>query len=229
VSSRRVASAAGSDVSHIPHLLIPGPWDDAALEPGHDASHHLTRVLRRRDGDPISYTDGRGRLGTGRLERGAVVRGNEVSIPRPAMPVLAVAPPTHKDRTRFLIEKLAELGVQELRWLRTRFGEGRVPAADKVEAWCRSAVEQSRSAWMMVVRHDLVDVGDLPEGTVFADRSGRECGALAGVPCVAVGPEGGWAVGEFPVGAHTLAFASGVLRVETAAIAAAVLANRIVG
>jgi len=214
-------------VAHTPHVLIAEPWDGTALEPGRDASHHLARVLRKRDGDEVSYTDGRGRLGTGTMEAGAVARGNELSIPRPTMPVLAVAPPVQKERARFLIEKLAELGVQELRWLRTRFGEGRVPAVDKVEAWCRSAVEQSRSAWVMVVGHDLVDVCDLPDGTVFADQAGSQLAALAGVPCVAVGPEGGWAEGEFPERAPTFAFAPGVLRVETAAIAAAVLANRI--
>ncbi|MEX1043869.1 MAG: 16S rRNA (uracil(1498)-N(3))-methyltransferase [Acidimicrobiia bacterium] len=41
---------------------------------------------------------------------------------------------------------------------------------------------------------------------------------------MAIGPEGGWAPGEIPEGAPVRSFGTSVLRVETAAVAAAVLA-----
>ena len=66
-----------------------------------------------------------------------------------------------------------------------------------------------------------VTVEDLPAGTVFADVDGPRT-AVRGAPCVAVGPEGGWAPGELPERAPLVSLAATVLRVETAAIAAAI-------
>lgn len=212
-------------MGHIPHVLLAGPWRGATIPLDETARHHLTRALRRADGDPVTYTDGAGRIGAGTYADGAVTRGDEREAARSASPVLAVAPPAQRDRVRFLVEKVAELGVPELWWLRTRYGEGRPPAIEKARAWCRSALEQSRSAWLMDVSDDLVSIDSLPPGTVFADRAGNSDGSLAHSPCVAIGPEGGWAEDEIPATARTVALAPGVLRVETAAITAAALAN----
>lgn len=211
-------------MGHVPHLLVPGPWDAPIIPLDDSARHHLRKALRRSDGDPVTYTDGLGRRGEGALADDGVVRGEEAEVARPIRPVIAVAPPADKDRVRFVVEKLAELGTLELWWLETRYGEGRVPAASKVEAWCRAALEQSRAAWLTTVRSNLVAIGDLPEGTVFADQSGAAAN-LARVPCIAVGPEGGWSPDELPETAQTVSLGATVLRVETAAIASAVIAN----
>ncbi|HSJ27852.1 MAG TPA: 16S rRNA (uracil(1498)-N(3))-methyltransferase [Acidimicrobiia bacterium] len=208
-------------MAHVPHVYLPGPWQDAILPLDDPAHRHLRRVLRRADGDPVSYTDGTGTVGEGTLRGAAVVRGSEQAEPRRRALSMAVAPPSHKDRVRFLVEKLAELGVAELRWLATRFGEGRPPDPAKVHTWCRSALEQSRSAWLMSVDPEPVAIGDLPGGTVFADIAGVHPSQLQGVTWVAVGPEGGWATGELPADARTVSFGREVLRVETAAMVAA--------
>ena len=212
-------------MGHIPHLYVPAPWHDTVLGVDAAGMHHLRRALRRTDGDPVTYTDGVGVFGEGRLDGDRVIRGAETSVPRPNRPVIAVAAPTQKDRLRFLVEKVAELGTLDLWWLRTRFGEGNPPSADKAHAWSRSALEQSRSAWLMQVGTAPVDVADLPPGTVFADRAGRDDADVGNAPCVAIGPEAGWSDDEIPEAAPTMALGSTVLRVETAAIAAAVLAN----
>lgn len=208
---------------HVPHLYVPGPWESPALPLTDAAVGHLRKSLRRSDGDVLSYTDGAGRIGEGSLEGGDVIRGDEREAPRGRFPVIAVAAPANKDRVRFLVEKLAELGTPELWWLTTGFGEGRLPPDDKVESWCRSALEQSRSAWLMRVSRRMIGLDELPSGTVFADQAGSSDG-IGTAPCVAIGPEGGWAPGEIPEGAPLRSFGRSVLRVETAAIAAAVLA-----
>lgn len=205
---------------HVPHLLLAGSWDAEIVPLDHEAAHHLGTVLRRKPGESVTYTDGAGTIGAGELLDGAVRRGQERKVSPPPRTVVAVAPPTARDRARFLVEKLGELGVAELRWIRTRHGEGRPPSEDKVAMWCRGALEQSRGAWLMRVSGP-VSVTDLPEGTVFADAEGERI-AVTGVPCLAVGPEGGWAPDEIPAGAPTVSFGPSVLRVETAAIVAAV-------
>ena len=212
-------------MGHVPHLYIPAPWQDTALSIDPAAVHHLRRALRRSDGDPVTYTDGVGALGDGHLEGDWIIRGSETTVPRPSRPVIAVAAPSQKDRVRFLVEKVAELGTLDLWWIRTRFGEGRPPAPDKAQAWSRSALEQSRSAWLMQVGTAPVDFSDLPAGTVFADREGSEVSDLARASCVAIGPEAGWSADEVPVTAPRVSLGPMVLRVETAAMAAAVLAN----
>src|SRR5690606_9106519 len=186
---------------------------------------HLRRALRRTDGDPLTYTDGAGLVGSGVLEGDALLRGAETPVPKPQRPVIAAAPPAQKDRARVLVEKLAELGTLELWWITTRFGEGRPPSPDKARAWSRGGLEPRRSAGLMTVRDGPVEIADLPSGTLFADRSGGRRADLAAAPCVAIGPEAGWAEGEIPTGAPVVALGASVLRVETAAIAAAVLAN----
>ena len=212
-------------MAHVPHLLLAGPWVGESIPVDTETSHHLTRALRRTDGDEVSYTDGQGRLGRGTYTAGSVLRGSEHDVERRDLPVIAVPPPASKDRARILVEKLAELGVTELWWLQTEYGEGRPPAGPKSVAWCRAALEQSRSAWLLTVSEEMVPISSLPSGSVFADQTGERPASLANVPCVAIGPEGGWAPGEIPSPAETVALADGVLRVETAAIAAAVLAN----
>lgn len=210
-------------MAHVPHLLLAEPWEGETISLDHETSHHIATVLRRQPGDPVTYTDGAGAFGEGVLVEGAVRRGPESAVSEPPITVLAVAPPSARDRARFLVEKLAELGVAELIWLRTRHGEGRPPSPDKVGMWCRSALEQSRGTWLMRVSGP-VSISELPPGTVFADSTGERVD-LTGVPCVAVGPEGGWAPDEIPAGASTVALGTTVLRVETAAIVAAVRAS----
>jgi molecular chaperone DnaJ len=58
---------------------------------------------------------------------------------------------------------------------------GAAAGPDEVEAWCRSALEQSRSAWLMRVHPRLVAIDDLPAGTVFADRAGSHPSRLRDV------------------------------------------------
>jgi 16S rRNA (uracil1498-N3)-methyltransferase len=210
---------------HTPHVLISSPWEGERLAVDDARRHHLDRVLRRTDGDPLSYTDGSGRRGNGLYRAGAVVRGEEWEVPRPVLPMIAVAPPAQRDRQRFLVEKLAELGAIELRWLRTRFGEGRPPGDTRTRAWCESALEQSRRAWLLAVDSDPIAIDELPPQTVFLDATGVPAGDVAWrVPCLAIGPEGGWAAEEVPPSAPTVSLGDGALRVETAAVAALAVA-----
>lgn len=212
-------------MGHVPHLYVPAPWPDTAVTIDPAGVHHLRRALRRSDGDPVTYTDGAGSIGDGHLDGDRIIRGSESHVPRPIRPVIAVAAPSQKDRVRFLVEKVAELGTLDLWWIRTRFGEGSPPSADKAHAWSRSALAQSRSAWLMQIGTAPVDIAELPVGTVFADRTGSEGVDIGAAPCVAIGPEGGWAPDEVPDLAPRVSLGPTVLRVETAAMAAAVLAN----
>lgn len=208
-------------MGHVPHLHIPRPWDGGRLPLSDDQQHHLRRVLRVGPGDPVSYTDGAGAVGSGELSEADVERGEEESVPPPLDLTVAVAPPASRHRARFLVEKLAEIGVRRLVWVRTRRSEGRPPSADKARAWAVAALEQSRGGWLMeVVSGSIADFE--PETMVVADPDGPpEPGGEATV--LLVGPEGGLDTDEVPDGVRRISLGPTILRVETAAIAGAIL------
>ncbi len=215
---------------HVPHLYLPAPWEGPELALPPPAAHHLRRVLRRGDGAAVTYTDGAGALGDGTLHGGSLRRGEERSVPLPSPAVtVAVAPPRSADRARLVVEKLAELGVDRLIWVRTEHGQARPPQPAKVRAWAVGALEQSRGAHLLAADEGAVAPGDLTGTLWVADPSGDPPPAGAGPVTVLVGPEGGLAPGEVPAHGRRIGLGSRVLRTETAAVAAAVLALQAAG
>ena len=208
--------------------------DLAALVLDEEAAHHLSSVLRLRPGEAVEATDGRGGLvpcvwaGAGRLDAvGPVV----VSPPR--SPVLTVGfVPVKGDRPDWAVQKLTELGVDRIvllssersvvRWAEER-AAGHVARLERV---ARSALMQSRQVWLPEV------VGVVPVGEVLAGGAAEAGVAVAdlggppldaGVHTVLVGPEGGWSEAEREWAGPRVGLGAGVLRAETAAVAAGVL------
>ncbi len=206
-------------MGHVPHLLVPGAWNGEYLEVAEEQRRHLEQVLRVGDGETVSYTNGNGALGSGRYQRGGVVRGDETRIPAPSDLIVVAAPPDNRDRARFLVEKLAEMGVAELVFLETRHGQGRLPNAGKVLAWSVSGLEQSRGAWLMKTSDRLASLAELDQPFVVCDQGGSRERPLART--VVIGPEGGWAPEEIPEDAIRWDLGDTVLRVETAVLVAA--------
>lgn len=206
-------------MAHVPHLLLEAPWDSQLVEISEAQAAHLERVLRLREGDPVSYTDGLGTLGDGRYQPGLVVRGDESKLERPTDLVVVVAPPSSRDRARFMIEKLSELGVAEVRFLETRHGQGRPPRSDRLRAWVVSGLEQSTGVWLMRTSTELVTLSGLDGPVAVCQQGGSKEPPHART--VVIGPEGGWAPGEVPEGAMLFDLGDTVLRVETAAVVAA--------
>jgi 16S rRNA (uracil1498-N3)-methyltransferase len=206
-------------MGHVPHLLLPGPWTGEIVELSEEQRHHLEKVLRIEEGEAVSYTDGEGSLGNGRILSGQVLRAEEGRVPAPSDLTVVVAPPDNKDRARFLVEKLAEMGAAELLFLDSRHGHGRPPSAEKARSWSVSGLEQSRGAWLMRTSDRLVEFADINPPFVVCDRGGPRDAPFART--VVIGPEGGWAPGEIPKDATLWGLGETVLRVETAALVAA--------
>lgn len=205
-------------MKHVPHLVLPPPWSGSALELPERKARHLTKVLRMQTGEKVSYTDGLGMVGSGVLSGESIERGEEGSVSRPTDLTVAVAPPAKKDRQRFLVEKLAELGVARLLWLETRHGETRIASGSKQLSWVEGAVEQSRGGYLMETSDDLVELPDLEGRVAVCRQAGSpEPGE---VDVVAIGPEGGFADSELPEDTRLWSLGPTVLRVETAAVVA---------
>lgn len=204
---------------HVPHLVVAAPWDGDELELTMIQWRHLTKVLRMGRGDRVSYTDGLGRMGTGRLATHSVKRGDETQVPRPSELTVAVAPPSSKDRQRYVVEKLAELGVSKLQWLATRHGKERVSSSSKVFAWALAATEQSRGAWLMETPGEPMELSALEGPLVICHPGGNR--DTPDARTIVIGPEGGLAEDEIPADVPTWDLGPTILRVETAAVVAA--------
>lgn len=206
-------------MAHIPHLFIPGPWVEDRLHVSDEQRRHLEKVLRLGQGEEVGYTDGTGSFGSGHYLAARVIRGEEGQAPRPSDLTVVSAPPDSRERARFLVEKLAELGVAGLRFLDTRHGHGRPPKVDRLRSWAVAGLEQSGGAWLMETSDALVTFADIEGPYVVCEMGGSSQRPSART--VVIGPEGGWAPGEIPEAAPRYSLGDTVLRVETAALVAA--------
>lgn len=199
-------------------MVVGAPWSGETVPLSVVQWRHLNKVLRLNRGDKVTYTDGLGTIGRGVLAQQAVERGDEEQLERPTTLTVAAAPPSSKDRQRFLVEKLAEMGVERLFWVETKHGKERLASPAKTFSWVLTATEQSRGAWLMEVGTELVRIEDLGAGWVACQQGGNI--DIPDTSTVVIGPEGGFAEGELPPDAPLWDLGRTTLRVETAAIVA---------
>ena len=201
------------------HVLVADP---AAPDLADDVAHHLFRVLRLRDGEVVTLTDGRGRWCPARVADGAVVTDGELRVEAPPESPLTIAVAIPKrDRPDWIVQKLTELGVPRIVLLHTERSVVRWDAdraAKHVAKLGRVAVEalqQSRGVWLPEIEGP-VDAREVLPSAVVAEPGGRELSPDDRV--VAVGPEGGWSADELAHARDHVAIGPTILRVETAAI-----------
>jgi 16S rRNA (uracil1498-N3)-methyltransferase len=212
------------------HVVV----DDIGVPALSDAdTHHLARVLRLRDGERVTATNGIGSWRWCRWVGGGLEPEGDVSTVQRPQPEVSVAFAIVKgDRLDWIVQKLTELGVDRVMPLEAercvvRWDAPKAAAqTERLRRIAREAAMQSRRVWLPVVDTlaPAVDVLSAPEA-YRADFGGRMLapGAAAGVHTVAIGPEGGWSPGERAVSDRVVALGDTVLRSETAAIAAGVL------
>lgn len=194
-------------------------------QPSDEDAHHLFRVLRLRDGERVSVTDGRGSWRIAVVAAGALVPDGDVVVePEPPAAVVATAVPKG-DRLEWMVQKLTELGATEIvlvdcarsvvRWDAARAAKQR----QRLERVVRDAACQSRRVWLpaLVGPVPFADVVARP-GMALADPDADES-VGAGVHGVLVGPEGGFTDDEVAAASRRVRLTGTVLRVETAAIA----------
>lgn len=211
--------------------------------------HHLERVLRLRPGQVVTVADGAGNWRCCTWVAGGLEPVGEVSaVPAPAPVVTVGLALTKGERPDWAVQKLTEMGVDRILFLVTARTVVR-PDAEAVDRrmqrWrrlAREAAMQSRRTMLPEVAGVLSLADVAAEADVAGDGVGRT-GAGAGVgvgvgvglaepggeppsldrPVVLVGPEGGWGPEELASGLPTVDLGPGVLRTESAAVAAAVL------
>ena len=210
-----------------------------------DEHHYLGRVRRVRVGDVIELIDGAGHRasakivamteGESRVEVGAV---EAVSEPRPHVRVLL--PLIKGDRMDYAIEKLVEVGVNEVIAWQAERSIVRLDASKRdarvahYAAVIEAAAKQSGRATLPTIAFAELRpaLRALPEGERYVLDPGGERGEPAGDDVTLVsGPEGGlsWIESEqlAAAGFRGMSLGPNTLRAETApVVAVAVIRNR---
>lgn len=114
-----------------------------------EEQQHIVKVLRMREGEEISITDGEGNLATGNL----IFEGKKVSLnvkevkenlPKFSPKLhIAVAPTKNIDRIEFFVEKATEMAISEITILQTEKTERKNLNIDKLRKQAIAASKQS--------------------------------------------------------------------------------------
>lgn len=138
--------------------------------PDEEAGHCL-RVLRLTTGDKITLTDGKGSFYEAEIaahtNKRCTVNILSSSLQEPLWTGhlhIALAPTKNMDRMEWLVEKITEIGVDEISFLNCRFSERKVIKLERIQKIVVSAIKQSLKARLPI----------LNEMTNFADFVNRD-------------------------------------------------------
>lgn len=204
------------------------------------AAHHLSRVLRLRDGAAIEVSDGAGHRADAVLTATGARMTSEVDAEVAHLPAIHVLQGLPRGRKHDdVVRMLTELGVDRITAVvaeRTQSPPDPTKSAKLIERWgavARGASEQARRSRLPQVGGPvaLADaLADLDEDTLLlaahlgatTDPLAALAGSAASVVAVAVGPEGGWSPAEAgrlqSAGAVLVSLGNSVLRTEHAAM-----------
>lgn len=227
----------------IPHFFVAEDAigaDQALL--GADDTRHLTTVLRARNGDPVTVSDGLGTIWTARyagLADGAarVELGDrtDVAPPRPALTVVHALPKQRK--LDDVVQRLTELGVHRIVPVHSRRSQVTLDerkAAKAVTRWravALAAAKQSRRARIPIVSEigewDSAFPPGIPGVVCWEESETGLRAVLEAAPppdeiVLGIGPEGGLDADEVAAsGLPAASLGPSILRTETAALVAA--------
>lgn len=206
--------------------------DSIALDAGDD--HHLFRVLRLRDGQAVTVSDGRGSwLRAVVTDRALVPTSNPIVEPPLLSTTIGTAIPKG-DRVEWMVQKLTELGADEIALLHCERsvvrwdGERAQRQMVRLARVAREAAMQSRRVWLprLAGPIDFAQVAKLPTAIV-ADPDGEPVDMFTGrgrdAVVVLIGPEGGLTDPERALCSRAVNLGRHILRIETAAVAAMAL------
>jgi len=213
---------------------------------GEEESAHCVRVLRKKAGDTIQITDGRGGFFEAVVNNNdpkkclvTIVSASGVLSQRPFRLHLAVAPTKNTDRFEWFLEKATEIGITEITPIICEHSERTVLRTDRLQKILISAMKQSMNLHLPVLNEPvkLADflkrefagqkfIGYVEEKqeVLLKDRyqKGSDCVIL-------IGPEGDFSKDELEKakdkGFETISLGNSRLRTETAALVATMTIN----
>ena len=123
--------------------------NDQEVRFSRDESKHIVKVLRKREGDKLHLTNGKGWIFETEITLAeqnncsAKILVSEKEPPAPYHLHLAVAPTKMNDRYEWFLEKATEIGVQEITPVICKHSERKVVKIQRFQRVIQSALKQS--------------------------------------------------------------------------------------
>lgn len=208
-----------------------------SLSLGPEEAHHCVKVLRKKSGDHIFVTDGKGHryeceIITADTRNLSLRVINEESVDKGWHHrfILAVAPTKNSDRMSWLVEKATEIGIDEICFVDCRYSERRHLNIERLKKNAISAMNQSLKVYLPEVKDmvPLKSIVNLPGEKYFGycdsafERKEFVNEYHGGDVVIAIGPEGDFDAKEVSMlteaGYLPVTFGTARLRTETAAL-----------
>jgi 16S rRNA (uracil1498-N3)-methyltransferase len=213
-----------------------------------DTSKHVIQVLRKKAGDEVLLTNGRGVKATATItddnrKRCGVrlIHQEREEEPQPRV-CIAISLVKNSARFEWFLEKATEIGVREIIPLLCERTEKEKFRYDRLNNILISAMLQSQQCWLPVL-HEPVNYTAAIDRTDYAHKFIAHClpeskqslaqrsSGLNGSSIIFIGPEGDFSEGEIATalqkGAQPVSLGTTRLRTETAGmVAAALLCSR---
>ena len=189
--------------------------------------HHLSRVLRLRDGQIVTCCDGRGAWRPCAWTSAGLEATGEVTVESAPSPALCVAvSPVKSDRIDDAVQRLVEIGIDRVLVLAplersvVRWGDDRARGhLERLRRIVRAAAMQSRRLHVPSIEGPVsFDDVVAADGVAVAEPGGRT--PWSEVTTVVIGPEGGFTPEEVARARRSVSLGGSILRAETAAVVA---------
>ncbi len=119
-----------------------------------EESKHIIRVLRKKEDDILTITNGKGLLLTSKITIAnpkkctAVILNSTEKEPSKSWIHLAVAPTKNNDRFEWFLEKATEIGINEITPIACENSERKVIKQERMEKVIQSAMKQSLQTFL---------------------------------------------------------------------------------
>lgn len=194
-----------------------------------DDAHHLAKVLRLRNGETVTCSNGVNAWRECAWNDGSLtVVGDVIDVEAPTPALRVVVAPIKGDKTDLVIEKLVEIGIDDVvillpvdhsvvRWASEKTSQ----VMARYERIARAAAMQSRRVSLPTIAGPVSLDSVIGPSVGFAEPGGSA--SWSDVTTLVIGPEGGFSSTEVAMAPATISLGTGILRAETAAIVGAAL------
>ena len=203
-----------------------------------EESKHIVKVLRKKEGDILSITNGDGYLFEAKIIvadirkcTAQIIKSTFYPKKQPSLH-LAVAPTKMIDRYEWFLEKATEIGISEITPIICDHSERKIVKLDRMQKVVQSAMKQSLQfhlpklndavSFKEFINHDFCGELYIAHCEESKRTELKECLKPNEATLVLIGPEGDFSTTEintaFKKGFLPVALGSNRLRTETAAI-----------
>lgn len=214
--------------------------DDSVFTFDSNESKHIIKVLRKKSGDELFITNGKGYLFQAKITDDAI-KNCEVEListkkthPKSHTLHLVVAPTKMNDRYEWFLEKVTEIGVDEITPIICDRSERKIVKPERMQRVIESAMKQSLQTYLPKLNEPIV-LSDFLEKSVTGLKFIAHCEdterhelkrriAADQDVTILIGPEGDFSPSEIKKALNTgylpVSMGKTRLRTETAAIVA---------